>query len=107
MPCERINCAQCITVLAVNNDAPGVTQFLNNIHKSNPFDPYVVIPSDALPTLIVERCPRPKDYTEVKTYLLTDLAEQHPMFHEVITEHPITKNGYEYHVFTFYTIIQG
>ena len=107
MPCERINCAQCLTVLALKNDAPGVTQFLSNVDKSKPFDPYVVIPSDALPTLIVEKCLRPKDYSEVKTYLITDSAEQHLVFQEVITEHPITKNGYEYHIFPFYTIIQG
>ena len=65
MPCERINCAQCLTVLALNNDAPGVNQFLNNIDKSKPFDPYVVVPSDALPTLVVEGCLRPKDYGEL------------------------------------------
>ena len=59
MPCERINCAQCLTVLAVKNDAGGVTQFLNTIDRSKPFDPYLVIPSDALPTLVVERCLRP------------------------------------------------
>ena len=106
MSCERINCARCLTVLALKNDAPGVNQFLTNVDKSKPFDPYVVIPSDALPTLIVERCPRPKDYSEVKTYLLTDSAEQHLVFQVVITEHPITKNGYEYHIFPFYTIIQ-
>ena len=67
-------------MLALKNDAPGVTQFLTNVDKSKPFDPYVVIPSDALPTLIVERCLRPKDYSEVKTYLLTESAEQHLIF---------------------------
>ena len=80
MPCERINCAQCLTVLALKNDVPGVTQFLSNVDKAKPFDPYVVIPSDALPTLIVEKCLRPKDYSEVKTYLLTESAEQHLIF---------------------------
>ena len=94
-------------MLALKNDIPGVTQFLSNVDKSKPFDPYVVIPSDALPTLIVERFLRQKDYSELKTYLFTDSAEQHLVFQEVITEHPITKNGYEYHIFTFYTIIQG
>ena len=62
MPCERINCAQCLPVLTLKNDAHGVTQFLNNNDKGKPFDPYLVIPSDALPTLGVERCLRPKDF---------------------------------------------
>ena len=92
MPCERINCALCLTVLALKNDARGVTQFLNNIDKSKPFDPYVVVPSDALPTLVVEGCLRPKDCGELKTYLLTDSAEQLLVFQVLLREHPITKN---------------
>ena len=106
MPCERINCAQCLTLLALKNDAHGVNQFLSIVDKSKPFDPYVVVPSDALPTLVVEGCLRPKDYGELKTNLLADSAEQHLAFQVMITEHPITKNGYEFQIFPFYTIIQ-
>ena len=43
-----------MTVLALKNDAPGVAQFRTNIDKSKPFDPFVVIPSDALPTWVIE-----------------------------------------------------
>ena len=75
MLCERIICAQCLTVLALKNDAPFVTPFFGNVDKSKPFDPYVVIPSDALPTWVIEGCLRPKDYGQVKAYLLADSAD--------------------------------
>ena len=107
MPCERINCAQCLTVLALKKDARGVKHFLSKIDKSNSFDPYVVIPSDELPTLVIERCLRAKDYGQGKAYLLADSAEPHLVFREAIMEHPIRQNGYEYHISTFYTIIHG
>ena len=77
------------------------------IDNSKPFDPYVVIPSDALHTWVVEGCLRPKDYAQVKAYLCTDSSHPHLVFQEVVTEHAITMNGYEYHIFPFYTIIQG
>ena len=107
MPCERINCAQCLTVLALNNDAHGVDQFLCNIDKPKPFDFYVFIPSDALPTMVLEGCLCAKDYGQVKAYLIADSAEPHLVFREAIMEHPIRQNGYEYHISAFYTIIQG
>ena len=107
MPCERINCAQCLTVLALNNDAPGVNQFLSKVDKSKPFDPYVVIPSDALHTWVKEGCLRPKHYGQVKAFLLADSGDAHLVFQEVITQHPIRLNGYEYHISPFYTILEG
>ena len=75
MPCERINCAQCLAVLAPKNDAHRVDQLISNIDNSKPFDPYVVIPADSLPNLVIERCLRTEDYGQVKAYLLTDSAE--------------------------------
>ena len=107
MPCERLNCAQCLTVLALKNDARGVDQFLRKIETSSPFDPYVVAPLDALPTLIIDGCLGPNDYDQVKAYLLADSGEPHLVFQEVSTEHPLRQNGYEYHISPFYTIIQG
>ena len=107
MPCERIDCAQCLTVMALKNDAAGVNQFLSNVDKSKPFDPYVVIPSDAIRTWVIEGWIGPKDNGQIREYLLADSADAHLMFKEVITQHPIRKHGYEYHIFTFYTIIQG
>ena len=103
MPCERINCAQCLTVLALKNDSPGVNQFLSNVVKSMPYDPYAVIPPDALHTWVIEGCLRPKDYGQVKAFLLADSADPHRVFQEVLTQHPITLNGYEYHSSPFYT----
>ena len=93
--------------MALKNDAPGVNQFLCKVDKSKPFDPYVVIPSDSLHTWVIEGCLRPKDYGQVKAYLLTDSSHPHLVFQEVVSEHEITMNGYEYHIFPFYTIIQG
>ena len=107
MQCERIDCAQCLTVLALKNDAPGVNQFLGKVDTSKPFDPDFEIPSDALRTWVIEGCLRPKDNGQVKTYLLTDSSHPHLVFQEVVTEHSMTMNGYEYHIFPFYTIIQG
>ena len=75
MPCQRIICAQCLTVLALKNDAPFVKQFFRNVDKSKAFNPYVVIPSDAFPTWVIEGCLRPKDYGQVKAYLLADSAD--------------------------------
>ena len=74
-PCEKINCAQCLTVLALKNDAHGVDQLISNIDNSKPFDPYVVIPADSLPNLLIEGCLRAKDYGRVKAYILADSVE--------------------------------
>ena len=65
---------QCLTLLALKNDARGVDQFLSNIDNSKPFDPYIVIPSAGLPTLVIERGLRPKEYGQVKAYRLADSA---------------------------------
>ena len=75
MPCERIDCAQSLTVLALKNDSPGVNQFLSNVDKSKQFDPYVVITSDGLHTWVIEGCLLPKDYARVKAYFLTDSSQ--------------------------------
>ena len=88
MPCERTNCAQCLTMLALKNDAPGVALFLSNFPKSKPFDPYVFIASDALPFWVREGCLRPKDYGQVIAYLLADSADPHLVCQHIITEHP-------------------
>ena len=107
MPCERLNCAQCLTVLALKNDARGVNQFLSNSDKSKPYDPYVVIPSDGLPTLVIEGSLRWKEYGQAKDYRLANSA--YPLFawQQVIMENPIRKNEYDYHISPFYTIIVG
>ena len=107
VPCERINCAPCLTVLALKNDAHRVDQLNSNIDNSKPFDPYVVIPADSLPNLVIEGCLRTKDYGQVKAYILADSTEPHLAFRKVIMEHPISQNGYEYHISPFYTNIQG
>ena len=43
----------------------------------------------------------------MKAYLVTDSSHPHLVFQEVVTEDSITVNGYEYHIFPFYTVIQG
>ena len=85
MPSESRNCAQCRTMLALKNDACGVAEFLSNVAKTKPFDPYLVIPTDALPTLVLEACVRPMDYGKGKAYLFADSTEPHLVFQEVIT----------------------
>ena len=94
-------------MLALYNDARGVEQFLSTVEKSNPFDPYVLLRSDEFPTLVIEGGLRAKDYGQVKAYLVADSAEPDLAFPEVITEHPIRQNGYEYHISTFDTMIEG
>ena len=79
-------------MLGLKNDARAVDQFLDKIDKSKPFDPYVVIPSDELPTFVIEGCLGAKDYGQVKAYLLADSAEPLLMFQEVITEHHVRLN---------------
>ncbi|KAF0138226.1 MAG: hypothetical protein FD143_3697, partial [Ignavibacteria bacterium] len=106
MPCQRIDCAQCLTMLALKNDAPGVNHFLSKVDKSKPFDPYVVIPSDAIRTWVIEGWNGPKDDGQIREYLLTDSADAHLMFQEVITQHPISQHGYEYHISPFYMVIK-
>ena len=96
-----------LTVLALKNDADRVDQLISNIDNSKQFDPYVVIPADSLLNLLIEGFLRAKDYGQVKAYILEYSAEPHLAFREVIMEHPISQNGYEYHISPFYTIIQG
>ena len=43
----------------------------------------------------------------MKAYNITDPAEPHLSFREVIMEHLFSQKGYEYHISTFFTIIQG
>ena len=81
---------------ALKRDARVVTQFLINMDKSNPFDPYVLIPSHALPTWDIEGCLGQKDYGHVNAYLLGNSGERPLVFQLVITVHAIRQNGYEY-----------
>ena len=105
MPCERIDCAQCLTVMALKNDAAGVSQFLSNVDKSKSFDPYLVIPSDAIRTWAIEGVIGLKDGGQISTYLLTDSTDAHLMFQQVTTQQPIRQNGYDYHISPFYMIL--
>ena len=43
MPCERVNCAQCLTLMAARIQTRRVKQFLAHLDKTKPFDPYVVV----------------------------------------------------------------
>ena len=43
----------------------------------------------------------------MKAYFFTDSIEPRLAFQEVITEHPIRKNGEDHHIKPFYAIIQG
>ena len=105
MPCQRVNCAQCLTVMVLKNQTHRVKQFLANLDKSHPFDPYVVVPFTSLPRFIRYANNEDKDIQQVEEYLLLNPNEPHLSFDELSPALMDPNQQWEYQVRPFYTII--
>ena len=83
MPCERVNCAQCLTVMALRNQTRRVKQFLARFDKTQPFDPYVVVAFTSLPRFIRFSRNEGEDILQVQDYLLLHPNDPHLSFNEL------------------------
>ena len=83
MPCERVNCAQCLTVMALRNQTRRVKQFLPRFDKTEPFDPYVVVAFTSVPRFIRFSHIEGEDKVLVQNYLLLHSNDEHLSFTEL------------------------
>ena len=104
MPGQRVNCAQCVTVMVLKNQTRRVKHFLANLDKSHPFNPYVVVPFTSLPRFIRYAINEDKDIPQVEEYLLNP-NEPHVSFDELSHTLMDPSHQWEYQVRPFYSII--
>ena len=76
MPCNRVNCAECLTPLALMNNLRGVQRYLNNMDRSVPMEALITIPFSAFPRFIVKGHNDFKEISKVGDYILTKSAHQ-------------------------------
>ena len=105
MPCERVNCWQSLTVMALRNQTRRVKQFLARFDKTQPFDPDVFVAFTSLPWFIRFSHNEGQDIPQVQDYPLLDPNEPLLSFDEISLSlmHP-NQAGY-YQVDPFYCII--
>ena len=82
MPCERVNCAQCLTVMALRKQTRRLKTFLQRFEKSQPFDPYVVVAFTSLPWFIRFSHNEGEDILQVQDYLLLHPNDPQLSFNE-------------------------
>ena len=105
MPCGRVNCAQCLTVMALRNQTRRVKQFLAHFDKTQPFDPYVVVPFTSLPRFIRFSHNEGEDILQVQDYLLLHPNDLHLSFNELSPSLMQQNQPWNYQVRPFYCII--
>ena len=105
MPCERGNCAQCLTVMAFRNQTRRVKQFLARFDKSKPFDPYVVVAFTSLPRFFRFSHNQGEDILQVQDYLLLHPNDPHLSFNELSPSLMQPNQPCNYQVRPFYCII--
>ena len=104
MPCERVKCAQCLTVMALRNQTRRVKQFVPSLDKTKPFDPSVVAFS-SLPRLIRFSHNEGDDITQLQDYLLLHPNEPHLSFTELSPSLMQPNQPWNYQVRPFHCII--
>ena len=82
MQCKRLNCAQCLTVMLLNNQTRRVKYFLAHLAKSQ-FNPYVVVPFTSLPRFIRYSHNEDEDIPPVEEYLPLNPNETYLSFCEL------------------------
>ena len=75
MPCNRVNCAECLTRLALKNDLPGVQRFLCNMDRTGPMEILITSPFSALPRPIINYLNVPKETTDIGEYILKGASD--------------------------------
>ena len=101
MPCERVNCAPCLTVTAFRIQTVRLKQFLARFDKTQPFDPYVVVAFTSLPRFIRFSHNESEDITQVQDYLLLHPNEPHLSFTELSPSLMQTNQPWNYQVRPF------
>ena len=105
MPCERVNCAQCLTVMALRNQTRRVKQFLARFDKTQPFDPYIVVAFTSLPRFIRFSHNEGEDILQVQDYLLLHPNDPHLSFNEHSPSLMQPNQPWNYQVHPIYCII--
>ena len=105
MPCGRVNCAPCLTVMALKNQALRVKQFLAHFDKTKPFDPYFVVAFTSLPRFIRLSHNEAEEIQQVQVYLLLHSDEPHLSFTEISSSLMEPNQPSDYQVRPLYSII--
>ena len=70
MPCNRVNCAECLTRLALKNNLRGVQRFLCKMDRPMPMEIFITIPFSALPRPMIDFLNVPNETTDIGEYIL-------------------------------------
>ena len=69
MACKRVNCAECLSLMAIKNDVHGVEQYLQKQNRTVPLDLYITVPRINLQREIKEGYNIHKEMPEVVEYI--------------------------------------
>ena len=103
MTCKRVNCAECLTRLVVNNNVQSVEQYLTNLDRSLPMDMYITILFASLQRPLIEHHNQYKEGMEMAEYIL-----KKPGDHEHLSFEALIAGDNEYRsyaVYPFYAVI--
>ena len=105
MRCERLNCGQCLSVMALRNQTSRLKTFLTSYDKSQPFDPYFVVALTSLPRFIRFSHNEGENILQREDYLLLHPNDPHLSFNELSPSLMHPNQPWNYQVRHFYGII--
>ena len=106
MPCNRVNCAECLTRLALKNNLRGVQRFLCNMDHTVPMEIFVTFPFSALPRPITNSHNRSKEAGDIANYILKGSSHHnHLSFAALVASRETTEQRWTYTVQPFYSLI--
>ena len=76
MICKRVNCAECLTRLALSTNVRGVQRYLNNMASSVAMETLITIHFSAFPRFIVKGHNDFQEITQVVYYIITKSAQK-------------------------------
>ena len=106
MPCNRVNCAECLTRLALKNDLRGFQRFLCKMDRTVPMEIFITIPFSALPRPIINYLNVSKETTDIGEYILKGASDpEHLSFAALIASREYPEQRWIHAIHPFYSVI--
>ena len=103
MACKRVNCAECLTRLAVKNQVQGVEQYITKLDRTLPMDMYITILFASLQRPLIEHHNLYKEGPEVVEYILKKPGDlDHLSFEALLAGDNVC---WSYAIYPFYAVM--
>ena len=103
MACKRVNCAECVTSLALKNNLRGVHRFLCKMERTVPMEVFISIPFFARPRPIIDYLNLSKETTDIGEYILKGASQhEHLSFAALVASREYPAERWIYAVHPFY-----